>query len=379
MIIKENFSARLQLFSKTNQQASKTMKTATVSSSAAILILCCTISCSIAASITGVPNKANQDEEEKQFPTEAAIINEEDATEKLNISSILGGYEFIREEIEKNRIITIDWSGNERVSTDEEVIQTLEYVHRDSSTFLYNEPHFTEDIDKRNIIGSDNRFHRHYTQGNAPYSVIGYLSTGCTAYLVGPRHLITAAHCLHPTGNTQAIFAPSQITFYLRRNCHTLGLRYTISEVLVYSQYRNSGDDDYDIACLLLSATVSNWMGYAYRNPMPTVSGEICGYPSDQVRGYQCFYCSRCNDVERDGWWIFRSDTRLQYTCDTEGGMSGSPVMTGDHDSTSHLYSYGVHTHGYQTRNEGVRISRNYFYDICRWMCNTGATCSAVC
>ena len=59
--------------------------------------------------------------------------------------------------------------------------------------------------------------------------------------------------------------------------------------------------------------------------------------------------------------------------------MSGSPVITDDHDSTSNLYSYGVHTHGLSSRNEGVRISRNYFYDICRWMCNTGATCSAVC
>ena len=59
--------------------------------------------------------------------------------------------------------------------------------------------------------------------------------------------------------------------------------------------------------------------------------------------------------------------------------MSGSPVITDDHDSTSNLYSYGVHTHGHSKRNEGVRISKKYFFDICRWKCNTGATCSAVC
>lgn len=67
---------------------------------------------------------------------------------------------------------------------------------------------------------------------------------------------------------------------------HTSGMRYTISEVLVYQQYRNSGDEDYDIACLLLSASIVNWMGFAYRDPMPRVSAEICGYPGDQVRGY---------------------------------------------------------------------------------------------
>ena len=319
-----------------------------------------------------------------QSPMETGVVNEGEKTpEKLNTSEILGEFYFTKEEIEKNRIITIHWSGDEEVSTDEQVIQTLEHARRDNSTFLFNEPHFTEDLEKRDIIGSDNRYHRR-SQGSAPYSAVDYLSTGsgCTAYLVGPRQLLTAAHCLHPRGNTGAIYRPSQVTFYLRRNCHTSGLTYTISDVLVYQQYRNSGDEDYDIACLLLSASVSNWMGFAYRDPMPTVSAEICGYPGDQIRGYSCFYCSRCSDVERvsTGWWGWsRSNTRLRYTCDTEGGMSGSPIITDDHDSTSHLYSYGVHTHGKTTRNEGVRISRNYFYDICRWMCDTGATCSVLC
>ena len=349
------------------------MKTAAILSITTILFLWSAIPCSIAAGIPEVPNYASQDGEQ-QPPIAADIVN--DKENDLNVSE---EYHFTQEEIEKNRIITIHWNGDEEVSTDEEVIQTLEYVRQDNSTFLFNEPHFTDNIDKRDIIGADNRFHRVSSQRNAPYSAIGYLSTGCTAYLVGPRHLVTAAHCLHPRGNTGAIFRPSQITFRLRRNCHTSGLRYTISDVLVYSQYRNSGDNDYDIACLLLSATVSNWMGFAYRDPMPTVSGEICGYPADKIRGYSCFYCSRCNDVERTGWWIFRSNTRLQYTCDTEGGMSGSPVITDDHDSTSILYSYGVHTHGHSKRNEGVRISKKYFFDICRWKCNTGATCSTVC
>lgn len=349
------------------------MKTPTISSIAATLILCCTIPCSIAAGIPEAPFDANQDEGP---PIAAANVNDGESTaEKLNISSMLG--EFAREEIEKNRIITIDWYGNETVSTDEEVIQTLELVHQDTSTFLFDEPHFTGDIERRAIIGSDNRYQPN--QRNSPYSAMGYLSSPggrCSAYLVGPRHLITAAHCLHPDGNTGAIYHASQITFYLRRTCHTSGLTYTISEVLVYSQYRNSGDVHYDIACLLLSATVSNWMGFAFRDPMPTVSGEVCGYPAD--RG-QCFYCSGCNDIQRTGWWIFRSNTRLRYTCDTVGGTSGGPILTDDHDSTSHLYSYGVNTHETSSCNYGVRISRNYFYDICRWKCNTGATCSAVC
>ena len=360
-------------FSKNNPRASKNMKTAAILSIATILFLSSAIPCSIATGIPEGPNYASQDGGQ-QPPIAANTVNDED-----NELDVNNEYHFTQEEIDKNRMITIHWNGDEEVSTDEEVIRTLEYVGQDNSSFLFNEPHFTHDIEKRDIIGTDDRFHRRgSSQRNAPYSAIGYLSTGCTAYLVGPRHLVTAAHCVTPPGNTGAIIRPATITFHLRRNCHIRGLSYTISDVMVYSQYRYQGDDDYDIAYLLLSSSVNDWMGYAYKDPMPTVSGEICGYPGDKISRYSCFYCSKCNDVKRTGW-IFKSNTRLRYTCDTEGGMSGSPVITDDHDSTSNLYSYGVHTHGHSKRNEGVRISKKYFFDICRWKCNTGVKCSAVC
>ena len=57
---------------------------------------------------------------------------------------------------------------------------------------------------------------------------------------------------------------------------------YTVSEVLVYSQYRADGNLNYDLACFLLSTNAPDWMGYAYQDPMYTVAGETCGYLSDR-------------------------------------------------------------------------------------------------
>jgi V8-like Glu-specific endopeptidase len=286
---------------------------------------------------------------------------------------------FTHEELDRNRMIRIDWYGNETETTDDEVVRILEYVRSNNLTFLSNEPHFIDlPEDKRSIIGSDDRYKGyHYSP---PYSAIGYLSTGCTGYLLGPRHLITAAHCLHPDGDTAAIFPGSQLSFYLNRNCYSYGTYYGISEVLVYSQYTYYGNSDYDLACLLLTSTAYNWMGFAFREPMPTVSGEICGYPGDiPAPAYECFYCSSCSDIKHPstGWWSVNKN-RLEYTCDTVGGMSGSPVMTGDHDSTSHWYSYGVHTNG-GSSNKGARITETVFYDICQWICDTGGICSVLC
>ena len=371
------------------------MKSHILSVIAALIIICFSISYSSGelADDGGFREKKEVENGSSTAATADDVRDGEDTPETFDIiGSGSNGelyHEFTQEEIEMNRIITIDKDGNEIVSTDEEVIQTLKRARQGNLNFLRDEPHFSTEKRRRDVIGPDNRFSRTSTQFNAPYSAIGYLAPdGCTAYLVGPRHLITAAHCVHSRTNTQDIYSGSQLTFYLRRNCEDsrYGIEYEVSDVQVYSQYRCSGNSNYDIAYLLLTSTVSDWMGYAYRDPMPTVSGEICGYPEDMKDSNsipsECFYCSKCNDVRRMRTGLFgwgRNSKRLEYTCDTEGGMSGSPVMTDDHDSSSQLYSYGVHTEGSRCRNKGVRITRNRFYDICRWKCDTGARCSALC
>ena len=366
------------------------MKSPILSTIAALIIICLSISYS-----SGEVTDESEFREKKEVEDRpsAATVGDVRNGEDAQKPDIIGGdgelfHGFTQEEIEKNRIITIDWDGIETVSTDEEVIQTLKRARQGNSTFLRDEPHFILDK-RRSVIGCDERYRRYNTQSDPPYSAIGYLAPdGCTAYLVGPRHLITAAHCVHNGTDTQDIYHPSELTFYLRRNCYgnRHGIIYNISNVTVYSRYRNFSDSDYDIAFLDLSSSASDWMGFAYKDPMPTVSGEICGYPGDKAHPTcapsDCFFCSRCNDVRRmrTGWWG-RNSNRLEYTCDTAGGMSGSPVMTDDHDSSSELYSYGVHTNGVGigSRNKGVRITRNRFIYICRWKCNTGSHCSILC
>ena len=110
----------------------------------------------------------------------------------------------------------------ETVSIDEEVIQAaLTQARQGSSTFLRDEPHFISDK-RRSIIGCDDRYRRYSTQSIPPYSAIGYLApAGCTAYLVGPRHLITAAHCVH--NGTDTMIASFVVAAMMSSACTLVG------------------------------------------------------------------------------------------------------------------------------------------------------------
>ena len=308
--------------------------------------------------------------------------------------------ENVREEIEKNRMFSIDSDGNEKVSTDEEMMRILEDIDEVKSTVNFDEPHCEGQLTKRHIIGPDDRVEITTTQQNLPYSAIGFLQindgsqkgSACSAFLVGPRHLITAAHCIHTRGNTKAFFHPTNLTFYLGRNCNSSGVEYNVTEIQTYETYRQNGSWDYDIAYLLLSSNASSWMGYTYLElpsrpafewppvtKIPEQAGEVCGYPLDKQAAYDCLYCSRCTDVQKI---YLGSSPVYRYTCDTNDGTSGGPLINFNQTSDSYNLVYGVNVadnlNPWSKINYSAPITRKFFHDICRWKCKTGAKCSSL-
>ena len=287
-------------------------------------------------------------------------------------------HHYTAEEIDDYRLVSIDRDGNETVQTDDEVIEFLEKSRKDNDSFLFEDGHSSDTFpfemeEKRSIIGYDGRFLQSTTR--TPYCSIGEMENGCTAYLIGPYHAVTSRECVYDCSRRRWKTGRG---LYLRRNCYTRG--YFMDDVRTWT-YTGSkcGNDDYDIAWILLDRNdfySSCWMGYAYRDPMPTVSGEVCGYPGDKPRrSYYCLYCSRCYDIKRPGLLV-KNNRRLRYSCDTSSGMGGGPVITTSHDSSSTKYAYGVHTHSAYTHNQGTRFSKELFYLTKQWKCSNGVRSS---
>ena len=285
-------------------------------------------------------------------------------------------HHYTTEEINEHRWISIDRNGTETIASDEEVIAILEKVRKSNSTNWISEPHFPPDISfnmtehKRTVFLPDNRFRKPST--SYPYCAIGEMENGCTAFLVGPYHAVTARHCVY---NTRTRTWDPNRGLYLRRNCYSRGI---FMDHVRTSTYLNNNAYDHDIAWILLDRSdyySRCWMSFGYQDPMPTVSGEVCGYPGDKPkRSYYCLYCSRCNDIQRTGSLWSKNNNRVQYTCDTHHkGTDGGPVFTRIHPGNrNHEIAYAVDTHSGVTRNYGARISKARFQWMKQWTCSNG-------
>ena len=301
-------------------------------------------------------------------------------------------HHFTSEEIEENRWISIDRSGVEYTATDAEVIKNLEIAlqlqkKHHSAVFdaYFHQQNAT--THKRAVLGIDERY------PSASRCQIGYLNTSCTAFLIGPYHALTAGHCVYDCSERQW---RTDLDLYVERNCYSRGRRMRWVRAWTYSSQckgtKGLFNIGYDIAWIKFESDdrSSSWYGFGWLTANPTISIEVCGYPGDKKKTYNCLYCSRCNDCRyrREsyttttrlgvfGWGrktVMRyrvNENEWQYTCDTAGGHSGSPIVA---SRNGYTLAVGVHVKGNQNSglNFGTRITSAHYTTIRKWLYDNG-------
>lgn len=186
-----------------------------------------------------------------------------------------------------------------------------------------------------------------------------------TGWLIGPRTVITAGHCvfMHDAGGwVRSIEVIPGLNDSSRPFGSHLGTQFR--SVAGWTQSKNR---EFDYAAIILPpgnrpGDQTGTFGFAVRDDalLSSAALNLSGYPGDKGGSQQWFHAQKAKLV---------SPRVITYDIDTAGGQSGAPVWVLQNGQRTAVV---VHTNGASSGNSATRIVTPVFNNMLNWK-NQGA------